>query len=198
MKKLKIFLAPFYLFILLSCSNQSSNSTNKTFNGQLTLTPAESALLSFDRMVELTVSKEEKTALKKKLKELDLYNRNNTLALFIESSKVNEVKKFIRDNYDKLLLQKNNVFVWESRDIESLLFVKDEYKSIEIGSLVQSVTQTDSTTKIQFLPESKRILSGFAMKHLNRPILLEINGKLITTVKSFGKMENRTLSIKRH
>ena len=48
---------------------------------------------------------------------------------------------------DKLLLQKNNVFVWESRDIESLLFVKDEYKSIEIGSLVQSVTQTDSTTK---------------------------------------------------
>ena len=78
MKKLKNFLAPFYLFILLSCSNQSSNSTNKTFNGQLTLTPAESALLSFDRMVELTVSKEEKTALKKKLKELDLYNRNKS------------------------------------------------------------------------------------------------------------------------
>ena len=63
-------------FIFVGCFNQSESSIKKTFRGELTLTPAESALLFFDRLVELTNEKEEKKALKKKLKELDLYNKN--------------------------------------------------------------------------------------------------------------------------
>ena len=147
-------------------------------------------------MVELSKTEVERNALKQKLKELDLYNKNNTLALFVESKKVPKAKEFILEHYDELLLEDNNVFVWKSKPKESLLFVKDEYKSIEIGSLVLSVSKNDSTTSIQFSPQSKRVLSGFAMKHLNRPILLEINGKVITTVKSFGKLENGILKIK--
>lgn len=147
-------------------------------------------------MVELTKTKEEKEILKKILKGIDLYNKNNTLALFVDSSKVSKAKEFIRDHYEEILLEENNVFVWKSNKKESLLFVKDEYKSIEIGALVLSVTQTDSSTIIKFSPNSKRVLSGFAMKHLNRPILLEINGELITTVKSFGRLEDGILKIK--
>ena len=182
--------------ILFGCSNQNVNSNQKTFRGNLTLTPAESALLCFDRLVELAKTEDEKKAIKEKLNELDLYNKNNTLALFVQSDKVSKAKEFILKHYDKLLLEKNNVFIWKSEPKESLLFMKDEFKSIEIGSLVLSVTKTDSTMSIQFSPQSKRILSGFAMKHLNRPILLEINGEIITTVKSFGKLENGILKIK--
>lgn len=147
-------------------------------------------------MVELSKTEVEKKVLKQKLKELDLYNKNNALALFVESKKVPMAKKFILEHNDELLLEDNNVFVWKSKPKESLLFVKDEYKSIEIGSLVLSVAKNDSTITIQFSPKSKRVLSGFAMKHLNRPILLEIDGEVITTVKSFGKLENGILKIK--
>ena len=191
-----------YIFIFLSftivnaCTNDYTNSNKKTFRGDLTLTPAESALLCFDRMVELSKTEVEKKVLKQKLKELDLYNKNNALALFVESKKVPMAKKFILEHNDELLLEDNNVFVWKSKPKESLLFVKDEYKSIEIGSLVLSVAKNDSTITIQFSPKSKRVLSGFAMKHLNRPILLEIDGEVITTVKSFGKLENGILKIK--
>lgn len=193
MKHLIIFLS---ITIFTACSNENVNSNKKTFRGDLTLTPAESALLCFDRMVELSKTEVERNALKQKLKELDLYNKNNTLALFVESKNVPKAKEFILEHYDELLLEDNNVFVWKSEPKESLLFVKDEYKSIEIGSLVLSVSKNDSTTSIQFSPQSKRVLSGFAMKHLNRPILLEINGEVITTVKSFGKLENGILKIK--
>mgnify|MGYP002835370073 FL=1 len=146
-------------------------------------------------MVELSKTEVEKNALKQKLKELDLYNKNNTLALFVEMKKVPKAKEFILEHYDELLLEDNNVFVWKTEQEESLLFVKDEHKSIEIGSLVKSVNKSDSATTIQFSPQSKRVLSGFAMKHLNRPILLEINGEVITTIKSFGKLENGILQI---
>tara|TARA_Y100000589_G_scaffold193120_1_gene182793 strand:- start:2659 stop:3246 length:588 start_codon:yes stop_codon:yes gene_type:complete len=188
-----------YIFLILTvftaCSNENANSNKKTFKGDLTLTPAESALLCFDRMVELSKTEVDKNALKQKLMELDLYNKNNTLALFVETKKVPKAKEFILEHYDKLLLEENNVFVWKTEHKESLLFVKDEHKSIEIGSLVLSVSKNDSTTTIQFSPQSKRVLSGFAMKHINRPILLEINGEVITTVKSFGKLENGILQI---
>tara|TARA_Y100000589_G_scaffold279692_1_gene275778 strand:+ start:995 stop:1582 length:588 start_codon:yes stop_codon:yes gene_type:complete len=180
----------------IACTNKEVTSNKKSFRGELTLTPAESALLCFDRMVELTKTEVEKNALKQKLKQLDLYNKNNSLALFVKSDKVPKAKKFILENYDELLLEKNNVFVWKSEDKGSLLFVKDEYKSIEIGTLVLSVIKNDSFTTIQFSPQSKRVLSGFAMKHLNRPILLEINGEVIATVKSFGRLENGILQIK--
>ncbi len=192
MKYLYIFLI---LTVFTACSNENANSNKKTFKGDLTLTPAESALLCFDRMVELSKTEVDKNALKQKLMELDLYNKNNTLALFVETKKVPKAKEFILEHYDKLLLEKNNVFVWKTEHKESLLFVKDEHKSIEIGSLVLSVSKNDSTTTIQFSPQSKRVLSGFAMKHINRPILLEINGEVITTVKSFGKLENGILQI---
>jgi hypothetical protein len=62
--------------------------------------------------------------------------------------------------------------------------------------LVLWIEQNDSITKIKFSSDSKRILSGFSMKHLNRPILLEINGELVTTVKSFGRLEDGILEIK--
>ena len=192
MKYLYIFLS---LTVFIACSNENANSNKKTFKGDLTLTPAESALLCFDRMVELSKTEVDKNALKQKLMELDLYNKNNTLALFVETKKVPKAKEFILEHYDKLLLEENNVFVWKTEHKESLLFVKDEHKSIEIGSLVLSVSKNDSTTTIQFSPQSKRVLSGFAMKHINRPILLEINGEVITTVKSFGKLENGILQI---
>jgi len=193
---LKHLIILFSLPLFVACSNQNTASTKKTFEGEFTLTPAESALLCFDRMVELTKTENEKSALKKKLKELDLYNKNNTLALFVNSDNVPKAKAFITEHYHELLLEDNNVFVWKSKPKESLLFVKDEYKSIEIGSLVLSVSKGDSTTTIQFSPQSKRVLSGFTMKHLNRPILLEINGEVITTVKSFGRLENGILKIK--
>ena len=192
--KYSIVLLSFIFFI--SCSNENGKSNEKTFRGDLTLTPAESALLCFDRMVELCKTEDEKESLKQTLKELDLYNKNNTLALFIQSDKVEKVKDFILEHYDELILEDNSVFIWKSETKESLLFLKDENKSIEIGSLVQSVTKNDSATVIQFSPQSKRVLSGFTMKHLNRPILLEINGEVITTVKSFGKLENGILKIK--
>tara|TARA_Y100000589_G_C27027769_1_gene577654 strand:+ start:257 stop:844 length:588 start_codon:yes stop_codon:yes gene_type:complete len=182
--------------LFITCTNKEGTFDKKSFRGQLTLTPAESALLCFDRMVELTKTEVEKNALKQKLRELDLYNKNNTLALFVKSDKVPKAKEFILENHDELLLEKNNVFVWKSGLKESLLFVKDEYKSIEIGMLVLSVIKNDSITTIQFSPQSKRVLSSFAMKHLNRPILLEINGEVIATVKSFGRLENGILQIK--
>jgi CTP:phosphocholine cytidylyltransferase-like protein len=147
-------------------------------------------------MVELTNIKADKEMLKQTLKNLDLYNKKNTLALFVNANKVAKAKEFIRNHYNEILLEDNNVFIWKSDVKESLLFVKDEYKSIEIGSLVLWIEQNDSITKIKFSSDSKRILSGFSMKHLNRPILLEINGELVTTVKSFGRLEDGILEIK--
>lgn len=147
-------------------------------------------------MVELSKTKVKKEALTQTLKSLDLYNKTNTLALFIDANKVAKAKAFIRKNHSDILLEENNLFVWKSNSNESLLFVKDEHKSIEVGDLVQWVTKTDSTTTIKFSPNSKRVLSGFAMKHLNRPILLELDGELITTVKSFGRLKDGILEIK--
>ena len=147
-------------------------------------------------MVELSKTKVKKEALTQTLKSLDLYNKTNTLALFIDANKVAKAKAFISENHSDILLEENNLFVWKSNNKESLLFVKDEHKSIEVGDLVQWVAKTDSTTTIKFSPNSKRVLSGFAMKHLNRPILLELDGELITTVKSFGRLKDGILEIK--
>lgn len=183
------------IFILISCSSEQTAGMRKSFDGKFTLTPAESALLCFDRYAELKTKKSEKQAVLKTLKNLDLYNKNNSLALIVSNSKTERAKLFIQQHKEELLLEENLSFIWQKRDRSSLLFLKDLEKSIEIGSLVLSVKQEDSATVIQFAPFAKRILSGFTMKHLNRPILLEINDQLITTVKSFGKLENGILKI---
>ena len=47
--------------ILISCGSQPEG---KTFSGELTLTPAESALLCFDRMAELKETFKDKKNLK--------------------------------------------------------------------------------------------------------------------------------------
>lgn len=183
------------LFIVVACSSNHSKEFEKTFTGELTLTPAESALLCFDRYTELKNSKKERARIKKEFKAMDLYNKDNTLALFIDKSNVGKVKTFINEYENELILENYSEFIWSNRKDESLLFLKDTKKSIEIGSLVLSVEKVDSTIIIQFVPNSKRLLSGFTMKYLNRPILLEIDNKLITTVKSFGKLENGILRI---
>ena len=54
----------FILLTCVACSNEKSSSNEKSFKGELTLTPAESALLYFDRMVELSNTKVEKEALR--------------------------------------------------------------------------------------------------------------------------------------
>jgi hypothetical protein len=168
----------------------------KTFTGELTLTPAESALLCFDRYTELRNNEKEKAKIKKQFKAMDLYNKYNSLALFIDKENVKKVKNFINEYENDLILEDYSEFIWSHRKEESLLFLKDNKKSIEIGSLVLDVEKIDSTIIIQFAPNSTRLLSGFTMKYLNRPILLEINDKLITTVKSFGKLEDGILKIK--
>ena len=94
---LKHLIILFSLPLFVACANQNTASTKKTFEGEFTLTPAESALLCFDRMVELTKTENEKSALKKKLKELDLYNKNNTLALFVNSDNVPKAKQLMNN-----------------------------------------------------------------------------------------------------
>lgn len=176
--------------------NSSPLRIEKSFDGTFTLTPAESALLSFDRFAEFKPNKKEKEETLTLLKSLDLYNKNNSLALFIGKEKVEKVKAFIEENKDELLLEYDSEFIWKSGSNKSLLFVKDASKSIQISDIVLSIVKADSTIEVQFAPNAKRVLSGFSMKYLNRPILLEINGELITTVKSFGKLENGILKIK--
>lgn len=181
--------------IIFSCTN-TNQKFEKTFSGDFTLTPAESALLVFDRFVELQNDSVKKAKAKSELKSCDLINKHNTLALFVNNSKVDAAKRFIQINQEELLFDGTSDFVWKTGNKESLLFLKDNRKSLEIGELVLSVVKSDSLISVQFAPNSKEVLSGFAMKHLNRPILLEIDGQLITTVKSFGKMENGLLEIK--
>lgn len=196
MKKILIPILGISIGLVFYFMSNSPSEMEKSFDGTFTLTPAESALLSFDRFAELKPSQKEKKETLSLLKDLDLYNKNNSLALFIGKEKVEKVKAFISENQDKLLLEGDSEFIWKSGSNESLLFVKDESKSIQISDLVLNVIKADSTIEVQFAPNAKRVLSGFSMKYLNRPILLEINGELITTVKSFGKLENGILKIK--
>ena len=70
-------------------------------------------------MVELSKTKVKKEALTQTLKSLDLYNKTNTLALFIDANKVAKAKAFIRENYSNILLEENNLFVWKSNNKES-------------------------------------------------------------------------------
>jgi len=181
--------------IIFSCTNKNQKF-EKSFSGDLTLTPAESALLVFDRFVELQNDSAKRSKAKSELKSCDLINKHNTLALFVNNSKVDAAKRFIQINQEKLLFDGTSEFAWKTGNKESLLFIKDNRKSLEVGELVLSVVKSDSLISVQFAPNSKEVLSGFAMKHLNRPILLEIDDQLITTVKSFGKMENGLLEIK--
>ena len=179
--------------ILISCG---SHPEGKTFSGELTLTPAESALLCFDRMAELKEASEDKKNLEAIFKEFGIYNNMANLAIKIPASKVEDLKAFIDQNQSSLIFNSNNEFLWKPDSLNSYLFLKNDRKSIDIGSLVLSVKKKKNTLEIQFSPKGKKVISGFSMKHLNRPILLEINGELITSVRSFGKMEKNTLIVK--
>jgi len=179
--------------ILISCG---SHSEGKTFSGELTLTPAESALLCFDRMAELKEASKDKKNLEAIFKEFGIYNNMTDLAIKIPASKVEALKSFIDQNQSSLIFNSNNEFLWKPDSLNSYLFLKNDRKSIDIGSLVLSVKKKKNTLEIQFSPKGKKVISGFSMKHLNRPILLEINGELISSVRSFGKMKKNTLIVK--
>jgi hypothetical protein len=179
--------------ILISCG---PNPEGKTFSGELILTPAESALLCFDRMAELKEASKDKKNLEAIFKEFGIYNNMTDLAIKIPASKVEVLKAFIDQNQSSLIFNSNNEFLWKLDSLNSYLFLKNDRKSIDIGSLVLSVKKKKNTLEIQFSPKGKKVISGFSMKHLNRPILLEINGELITSVRSFGKMEKNTLIVK--
>lgn len=179
--------------LLISCGLQPKG---KTFSGELTLTPAESALLCFDRMAELKQAHKDKENLKAIFKEFGIYNNMTDLAVKIPAHKVEDLKAFINQNQSSLIFNSNNEFLWKPDSLNSYLFLKNDRKSIDIGSLVLSVKKENNFLKIQFSPKGKKVISGFSMKYLNRPILLEINEELITSVRSFGKMENNTLIVK--
>lgn len=179
--------------LLISCGLQPKG---KTFSGELTLTPAESSLLCFDRMAELKQAHKDKENLKAIFKEFGIYNNMTDLAVKIPAHKVEDLKAFINQNQSSLIFNSNNEFLWKPDSLNSYLFLKNDRKSIDIGSLVLSVKKENNFLKIQFSPKGKKVISGFSMKYLNRPILLEINEELITSVRSFGKMENNTLIVK--
>lgn len=181
------------LVILISCGSQPEG---KTFSGELTLTPAESALLCFDRMAELKETLIDKKNLKAIFKEFGIYNNMSNLSVKIPISKVESLKAFIDQYQSSLIFNSNNEFLWKPDSLNSYLFLKNIRKSIDIGSLVLSVKKKKNTLEIKFSPVGKKVISSFSMKHLNRPILLEINGKLVTAVRSFGKMQKNTLIVK--
>jgi len=54
--------------------------------------------LCFDRYAELKTKKSEKQAVLKTLKNLDLYNKNNSLALIVSNSKTERAKLFIQQH----------------------------------------------------------------------------------------------------
>lgn len=182
--------------VLFGCSSNNSNTLEKTFSGDLTLSPAENALLGFDRMVEIENDTAKKAQLINQIKAAGLSNSKNSLAIFVDNNQLESAKTFLDSYSDELILERNHEFLWKAEKDYSVLYLKDNKKSIEIGELVLSASQTDSSTTIQFAPHAKKVLSGYAMKYLNRPILVEINGQIITTVKSFGKLENGVLKIK--
>ena len=147
-------------------------------------------------MAELKEASEDKKNLEAIFKEFGIYNNMANLAIKIPASKVEDLKAFIDQNQSSLIFNSNNEFLWKPDSLNSYLFLKNDRKSIDIGSLVLRVIKKKNTLEIQFSPKGKKVISGFSMKHLNRPILLEINGELITSVRSFGKMEKNTLIVK--
>ena len=181
----------------MGCNPSNSNHPNKSFTGELSLYPAENALLGFDRMVEIENDSLRKADLINQIKKAGLNNTKNSLALFVEPEKLELAKQFLDEYSDELILEKYHEFIWKNENDHAVLFLKDNKKAIQIGELVLNVTKSDSITTIQFAPQAKKVLSGYAMKYLNRPILVEINGEIITSVKSFGKLENGVLEIKR-
>ena len=147
-------------------------------------------------MAELKQAHKDKENLKAIFEEFGIYNNMTDLAVKIPAHKVEDLKAFINQNQSSLIFNSNNEFLWKPDSLNSYLFLKNDRKSINIGSLVLSVKKENNTLKIKFSPKGKKVISGFSMKHLNRPILLEINEELITSVRSFGKMENNTLIVK--
>lgn len=184
------------ILLLVGCTESNNQQLNKTFEGELVLSPAENALLGFDRMIEIENDSLKRANLKNKIKAAGFVDSRNSLALFVTPEKTENAKAFIDEFSDQLILERHHEFIWKKEKTENLLYLKDNKKSIDISELVLSVNKSDTTLTIQFAPNAKRVLSGFAMKYLNRPILVEIDNEVVTSVKSFGKMEDGILRIK--
>lgn len=182
----------FISIVLFSCN---PSVPGKEFNGNLTLSPAESAPLCFDRLVELKNTVTEKEALKKEYQTLGFPDEFNGLAIEFAPEKIKGIEKFIDINNQDLILSRGHEFVWKKTDKYALLFLKNDKKSVNISPLVLKVERQDTAITITFDPKAKKVLSSYSMKYLNRPILLQIDGELITSVKSFGKLENNELTI---
>ena len=110
------------IFILISCSSEQTAGMKKSFDGKFTLTPAESALLCFDRYAELKTKKSEKQAVLKTLKNLDLYNKNNSLALIVSNSKTERAKLFVSNTRRNYSLKKTYPLFGEKRSFIALIF----------------------------------------------------------------------------
>jgi hypothetical protein len=71
------------IFVVIACSSNQSNELEKTFTGELTLTPAESALLCFDRYTELRNNEKEKAKIKKNNLRQWIFTINTILLLYL-------------------------------------------------------------------------------------------------------------------
>lgn len=183
------------LFVSIALVSCTPDIPGKEFNGNLTLSPAESAPLCFDRLIELKNTSEERQLLKEQYKELGFPEKFTGLAIKFDPQNVTAVEQFIDDNEQDLILSRGNSFVWKKTKNYAMLFLKNDKKSVNISPLVLKTEQKDSILTITFDAKAKKILSSYSMKYLNRPILMQINNELITTVKSFGKLENNELNI---
>lgn len=182
----------------MSCGDQ-----NKDISGSknISIYPAENAVLSFDRMLEFKTDSNVAKSMKSELTKLGVLDNQYYPGIKIKKQDTSNFLNFIQKNKNELFLDPKHQFTSYPVDSGSVLYyLKNNKNKIELSKEIKSVKfiNNHSDLEIQLTNKGVFLLKQFVMTNITKTLLVESDNNLIIAANALGDFKNGTLTLPIH
>lgn len=178
------------LITISSCADEKPQNDLK-----IKIYPSESTIVVFDRLVEL----KQDPSLQAKFEKFEFYKHLSYPGLIFPDKFTEEIYGIIKLEKSHLLLGEKESLIWgQVKKGFNSLFLVDPSREANLGSdlLSSAYNAEKKELTLELSSAGTELMQKFLLKNLNRNILIECNGKIISVLEGIGEYKSGELVIK--
>lgn len=179
--------------LIISCDDSTQENSNYK---SITISTAENALLSFDRMLEFESDSQSSKLLSTEFEKLGILQKGFFPGFKTDIEKLEQLEEFIEKNRTQLFLSPRHEFISLKIDsISALTYLKDNKKNIQLTEEIQSISKKDNDLIVHISKKGVLELKQFIMQNINKTLLIEVDGNFVSAAKALGNFKSGILTL---
>lgn len=177
------------ILTITGCGEKSNSS-----NVEVKIYPGESTIVIFDRLLEF----KQDTSLKPTFREFGFYKHLAYPGLIFPQKFTKEISAIIKSEENNLLLGEKESLKWGQKEegMNSLFLINPSRQVPLKSDLISSIYIADKNQiSIKISKKGVGIIQDFLVNNLNKKILIECNGQIVSVLDGIGDYKSGEIII---